>query len=498
MKVLFLYPNIPQLAMLPAAIGSLNGYLKANGVETSLFDTTYYRTEQESTEEYRQKICQIRPFNYKENGMVYKNTDMVTDFHLKIFDFQPDIIAITANDFTHNIAEKLINGIHRWYRKDVHVIMGGIYPTFFPEFAIYNPDIDSICIGEGHEALLEICQIHGKKQSQHIQNLWIKYDDKVHKNPIRRPIDINTLPFDDYDIFDEERFYRPMHGQKKRMINVWLDIGCPYNCTYCAAPQLKKLYENNGYLKAYLRIKNMDRLRKEMRHMVDKYKPNYIYFSTETFFARPEQHIQEFTDFYASEIHLPCWVESRVETINDNHAECLKKMGCDRISMGLESGNENYRRKYLNKTFTNEQFINAVSTLQKHGLKLTINNIMGLPDDTREGMFDTIALNHSIMGGPTDISMTVTIYSPCGGSGLQKYCLKKGYYNLHEYINMPYGSFHRDTWLHQPHISADEIRGIYRCFPLYVKFPLEKYPLIKKAETDDEVFQELSDEYWKN
>lgn len=470
------------MQIIPPAISSLSAYLKKYGVETDLFDTTFYQLQEKSFDEQRINVCQVRPFNFVDSGVVYKNTDPREDFIQKIEEFKPDIIAVSVTDFTHNVAENLLVGIKQKF-PNTFIIMGGIYCTFFPEYAIKVPEVDAICIGEGYGALLDLCcclESRNFDEIKNIKNLWVKEKNDIIKNSIREPIDIDKIPHDDFSIFDEKRFLRPMQGKIIKMVPVWVDLGCPYNCSYCIAPSIRELYKERGY--KYFRTKSVDHIMEELHEYVNKYQVSYIYFSTETFFARPEEHIKELAKRYKEEINLPFWAETRVETVTNERAALLKSMNCDRLTIGLESGNEYYRKNMLGKSFTNEQFINCINILQNNGLKLTINNIVGMPEETREQMFDTIELNREAISDRTDVTLTVSTYVPFGGSNLQKYCLEKGYYNIDEYIRLPMGSIHFGTYLKMSQIDPKEVEGIQRTFPMYVKMPKDFYSRIEVAE----------------
>ena len=57
---------------------------------------------------------------------------------------------------------------------------------------------------------------------------------------------------------------------------------------------------------------------------------------------------------------------------------------------------------------------------------------------------------------------------------------------------MDWNSFHMtQIALDNPTMSAKEIQGIYRCFTLYTKMPMDFWEDIYKAETDDEEFERL-------
>jgi radical SAM superfamily enzyme YgiQ (UPF0313 family) len=116
---------------------------------------------------------------------------------------------------------------------------------------------------------------------------------------------------------------------------------------------------------------------------------------------------------------------------------------------------------------------------------------MGFPDETRELVFDTIEVNRQI--NPT--TMNVYMFTPYKGTRLYQYCVDKGYLD-------PDASVHQlldGAQLNMNTISYDELKGLQRTFPLYVKFPKSDWDRIEKAEKfDDEgnkIFMELRDIY---
>jgi radical SAM superfamily enzyme YgiQ (UPF0313 family) len=180
----------------------------------------------------------------------------------------------------------------------------------------------------------------------------------------------------------------------------------------------------------------------------------------------------------------------------------LKKMGCNRLSIGLESGDEKYRIDALNKTFTNKHFYNAISILNNHKLNITINNMIGFPDETRKMIFETIHLNRQIVEDfkNIDISLTVSTFVPCGGSSLQKECIDNGLLDLEEYLKNPPSTFHGGFWLSNKNLTEKELKGLYRTFPLYVRLPSKYFKDIEKAEKQtaagDKIYARLRDLYW--
>ena len=436
-KVLLVYPNLQLVNLIPTNIGLLTSCLKSNGFEVKVFDTTFYKTKEKAEDEIR-----VEYGHYKSITKVqYKPNDVFEDFKKLYNEYKPDVIGVSVVDSTYELGLKLVSCID----KKCHVIFGGVYATFRPEI-IDSPYIDSVCIGEGEEALVELCtKLKDKHDISNIPNLHVKINGTIYKNTIRPIIDLNKLPYEDFSEFEPARFLRAMQGKDRKMLPVMIDRGCPFNCIFCAEPSLRKLYNK-------FRVKSIDNIKQYLEYMVNTYNPEYLYFNSETFFARPEEHINEFADYYINNIKLPFCCMTRIETVTDSRIKRLKDMGCDRLSFGIEHGNESFRRNILKKTFTNDNVYDAINILNKYLIPCTFFNMVGFPDETKELSNDTIILNkwinNNYMGNK---SFSISIFQPYYSTVLRQYCIDKGYMRNDQQaaglisdciLNMP--NFHRD------------------------------------------------------
>ncbi len=489
-KVLFIYPNLMMSNLLPINVSILYPCLKANGFQVELFDTTFYRTEEISFDEKKVELLQVGEFNLEETGVSYMETDVYEDLVRKVETYKPNLIALTTVEDTYPLAQSLLDAIKQF---DIPVIAGGVLVTLSPEEVICQEDIDMICIGEGEELLVELCEkMYRGEDYTTVQNLWIKKDGKLIKNPLRKLVDINELPYIDYDIFEKRRLYRPMQGKIYTMIHVELDRGCPYDCTYCEAPQLRKLFKEYG-CGIYYRRKTVSRIIGEFKHLVKKYNADYIDMNAESFLVRPVSELKELAERYKKEIGLPFWCQSRPETVTEEKIKILKEMGCKNLQFGIEQGNEEFRAKVLNRHYSNRQMIEAFKIVEKYGIQYTVNNIIGFPDETRELIFDTINVNRQI--NPT--TMNCYIFTPYRGIELYNYCVEKGYLDkgakVHQLLD--------GAELKMNSISYQELKGLQRTFPLYAKMPESEFDKIRTAERFDEegnrMFQQLRKVYYE-
>jgi radical SAM superfamily enzyme YgiQ (UPF0313 family) len=150
------------------------------------------------------------------------------------------------------------------------------------------------------------------------------------------------------------------------------------------------------------------------------------------------------------------------------------------MSIGVEHGNEEFRRKYLKRHNTNEQIINAFKILDKCGQGASVNSIIGFPFETRQLLEDTIELNRRIIAVNKRLRCTISIFTPFRGSELHETCLKAGLIDDVPYTsntNLVGGSI-----LNSPYFTKEELNGILRTFSFRVHFPQEYRERIQLAE----------------
>lgn len=489
-RVLLVYPNYSMVNLLPTNIGILTACLRQNGFAVDLFDTTFYRTAPKTLDEIRVEHLQVRKFDLEEAGVRFKTTPLVGDFQRKVETFKPDLIAVSVVEDTWPQGRALIESVRDW---PAPVIVGGVLPTLAPDVPIAHPDVDMICVGEGEHVIIEVAAtLLARRDPSAIANLWVKQaDGSIVKNAIRPPIDMEDVPFADFGLFEPERFFRPMQGRVVRMAPIETDRGCPYKCRFCEAPSLVGLYkESTGHY--YFRRKSWSKVREEIELFQEKYGVEYIYFNAETFLAMSEKEFDEFIRMYET-IRLPFWMQTRIETLSEKRVKELERVNCNRISIGLEHGNEDFRRKIVGKSFSNQQMIDAFRLLDGTSIPVTVNNILGFPGETRELVFDTIELNREL---GTD-SVNAFLFTPYRGTAMYDDAVRQGFLDPAAETDSPMtGSI-----LNMPSLSKDALMGLVRTFSLYVKFPREEWPEIAIAEQftpeGDAAFQRLSLRYYE-
>lgn len=500
-KVLFVYPNLYMMNMMPPSISMFSALLKEKGIAVALFDTTYYMWDHANTsvtgqgvgkfdlssDKRKEFTLQVRPFNLEERGIRPKETDMTGDFLELVDTFRPDLVAVSCVEDTFPQGLYLLDQIKD---RDIPTIVGGVFTTFAPHLAISHEAIDMVCIGEGEGALVELCErmAQGRDYAD-VKNLWVKGPHgEIRKNPRREVVDLNTLPIMDFEIFEENRIYRPMAGKVYRMIPIETHRGCPFTCTYCNSPA-QVTDHNSANAGRFFRKKKMENVRAELDYLINRWKAEYVYFPADTFLAWTDEEFKEFIEMYG-EFKLPFWMQTRPETITEERVDMLKSVNCHRVSMGIEHGNEKFRKDIVDRKISNDLLIQKTNIIGRK-IPVSVNNITGFPTETRQLAFDTIRLNREL---EVD-TMNCYTFTPYHGTPLREMAVRMGYLPPEAVTcSLTAGSI-----LTMPQYPRDEITGITRTFSLYARLPESLWPKIRRAEITDEegnaLFNDLKEQY---
>ena len=370
----------------------------------------------------------------------------------------PDLIGFSAT--TNQIL--YVDRWSRWIKEDTRIptICGGIHATLVPGEVLLLPGIDMVCRGEGEYPLLELASRWGG-DIEHIQNLWLKREEKVIKNEFRPLIDpLDNLPYGDYDLFDIDRIMKDMGGE----FTLIASRGCPYSCTYCCNHTLKEIQKNKG---KYFRVRSVDSLLNEIEHNKSKYSIKWLNFHDDILGLNRKWTL-EFCRKYAERFDLGFGCNLRADTVDETLLESLKRAGCTQVSFGVESGNEWLREKILNRKITNEQIISAFDTAHRLGMKTLAYNMIGLPYETPHMVQETIELNKRIASSQVAISF----FYPYPLTELWNVCKKEGLISDKQAM-----SYVTDSVLNLPTMSSREMTRLYTKFYQYaVQRELRSYP----------------------
>jgi len=278
---------------------------------------------------------------------------------------------------------------------DLATMIMGTHASALPERTLKEEPYTFVAQGEGPDTVLGLIKALKSGQNSGLMNvpgLWYMEDGFVRSNPMAeniKKLDI-ALPRQALDLLDMARYkahnWHCFHDLSSRSnyASVQTSLGCPYKCSFCCI--------NAPFGGASIRYWSADNIIKQIDEMVLKYGVRNIKIPDEMFVLNVK-HVMDICDAVIERgYNLNFWAYARIDTVKDQFLEKLKKAGFNWLAVGIESGNDLVRDGAEKGRFGVPEISKTVRKIHSHGIHIVGNYIFGLPDDTMEGMRETLDL----------------------------------------------------------------------------------------------------------
>jgi len=250
--------------------------------------------------------------------------------------YKPDVICFSVLSATYKWGLKLAERV----KKEVggRIIFGGTMPTLVPEIVAENWFIDEIVQGDG-------CRHFGGEFDP--DNLWP----------------------------DRESFFNELPPEHRKTQLFMTSYGCPFSCAFCGNQQLREVGQ-------YVKLKRtVDGCIKELLYLKKRWGMKNVLF-VDDILTLDKKWLMEFLPAYRESVNCPFACFGHVNCLDEEMIEEMAKSNCKTIWVGVQSGCEHHRKTVLDRPETNEQILKASGWIKKHGIKLMIDHICGLPGES--------------------------------------------------------------------------------------------------------------------
>jgi len=401
MRVLFVFPDLsPNLTdysgVISLGIASLSASLRDAGHEPSL----YHIVAAPSEAVFRETVRAARP----------------------------DLVAFSSNS---HYARRLPDWTS-WAGAETGapVVVGGVHATLAPENVSALSHVGFTCVGEGEEALVELCDaLESGRDPSGIANLWVRSGSSVTRNRMRPLHDLAALPLPDYALFDFQGLYTVRRGEFPFIMS----RGCGFACTYCCSHALRSATAGAG---RYWRHMSPRAAALRLRALIDAHRPDVPTVTfLDTILYPDAEWLAEFAPAYRELVGLPFSCNLRADFVDRVTARLLREMGCRTVRLGLESGDEEMTAKVLKRGLKVERIEEAFRLLADEGIARWSYNMVGLPGETLRRALKTIRVNAEVE--PEEV--IYFIFYPYPGTKLRELCAAEGLLTDREYDNYRVG-----------------------------------------------------------
>lgn len=291
--------------------------------------------------------------------------------------FQPDFIVTLSGFECFQEDMDAISNLKEMF-PDIPVILFGHYATLFPEVIFEKVPVDYIIHGEPDLIFSDLLDsLISNKSLVGISGISYRREGEViHQKGHARIPNPNELPMPAFDLLKNDLYGEPFFPKPYGLIQS--ARGCPYQCNFCVksyGTKLTMLTPENMILQIdeYVRLFNIKAFR----------------FIDDTFTAVPSRVIEFCKLLIAKNYNIKWSCLSRPDTLNLEMLEWMKRAGCTRLYIGVESASANVLIS-LNKKYDIPSSMSALHEAKKLGFDLMAFFMVGTPNETIEDVNESI------------------------------------------------------------------------------------------------------------
>ncbi|MBN2140994.1 MAG: B12-binding domain-containing radical SAM protein [Desulfovibrionaceae bacterium] len=306
----------------------------------------------------------------------------LADYRNAAFSVDPeaDVHAVSFASQQHSLAYRVVAEINARRGRGI-IIVGGVHATVARDEVAAMPGVDLVVSGEGEQAMQRLLDNPAAPlEGFDLPNCHLPGRPLA---PLTRTeyVDLNSLPLPDRSIFE-----RPLLREKPEFI---FSRGCPFSCRYCANEFFNKTF---GFK---MRRKTPEYALAELENAFSTLDiaPDTLLIFHDDVFILDLEWLESFGALFRKRFKNPFRCNTIAKAMTEDKARLLRDMNCVEVWVGIESGDEAFRRRVLNKQVSDQEIVRAFELIDRYGLKGVSFNLFGCPGETIENLKRTFELN---------------------------------------------------------------------------------------------------------
>ncbi len=320
------------------------------------------------------------------------------DFTALLARERPPVVGLYCNLMTKANVVRLMRACRA---QGALVVLGGPEPPHDAE-AFLEHGADAVVVGEGERTLEELLPhalaAPGGRDWLHVDGLVYRDEHgRVRRTAPRALLqDLDAQPWPARDAIDLAPYlaaWRARHGQGS--LSLLTARGCPYTCRWCS----------RSVFGASHRRRSPASVADEVAHLRERHAPDLLWYVDDVFTIHKGWLLRYAAELKRRGLRLPFECISRAERIDDEVADALREMGCERLWIGSESGSQRILDA-MQRRVSVEQVQHAARLLKARGIQVGMFIMLGYEGEEQQDLDAT--LRHLKISDPDVLLSTVS------------------------------------------------------------------------------------------
>jgi len=249
-----------------------------------------------------------------------------------------------------------------------HVLIGGPHATpLGREMLEHYPSIDTVSLGESEETFMElVARLANGESPRGIHGTLYRDEAGVQAAPGRGSIhDLDTLA-SPHEYFDTHI--------------VMTSRGCPWQCTFCGA----ETTWGRGF-----RGQSVPYVLDALEKAVSRLSVKMVQIKDDTFTTNKKRVLELCRGIRERKLQFLWSCDTRVDVLSDELLREMRLAGCQRLSLGVETGSPTILDK-INKRITIQKIEDAAAMAKRVGIQVRFYMMLGNRGETAETFQETL------------------------------------------------------------------------------------------------------------
>lgn len=274
----------------------------------------------------------------------------------------------------------------RKVNSDIVIIVGGVQPSSDPERTMqFLSQADLGVSGEGETTMTFVMDELRKGTDlssdkwNDIPNLILRNGDNIILTDHFYEENLDLIGAPDWAALKPELYSGTAHGfyfRREPVMPIIVSRGCPFHCTFCGSRNI------TGYM---VRFRSPDNVLEELIFLKKNYNLQEFQIIDDNFTAKKKIVLEFCRKLIDKHLDLiwTCPNGIRLDTLDKEIVEMMKKAGCYEVSVGIESGSQKILDD-MKKNIKIETIKEKVHLLNSVGISVIGFVMVGYPTDTAE------------------------------------------------------------------------------------------------------------------
>ncbi len=308
------------------------------------------------------------------------------DLFDSVKEFKPELIVIETSAYSLYNDIEVVETAKICFPQSF-VVFVGIHVSALPEETLkLSEAIDAIIVGEYDSSVCQLAlSLSQDKKLETVNGLVFRFNEEIIKNERSGYIEnLDEIPFVS-KIYKSNLNYNNYFSSisKYPMLMLVTSRGCPYNCIYCAYPQL---YHGHKY-----RTRTAMNVIREINYIIANFPEVKGIGFEDDCFTIDNSRVKEICELLLeNKINISWYCKSRAD-IDIDLLRLMKKAGCETISVGFESGSQKVLNN-IKKDINLCQYEKFIKNAKEAHIKIEACFMVGNPGDDAQSIQNTYSI----------------------------------------------------------------------------------------------------------